>query len=139
MWLGSLLDAVDAYRPRYVFDSVLAEIGKPDRQLFADLLAHRVADADLVRRRERFNPSRYVDAVTEHVALVDHDIAEVDADAKPDPLALWQVGVAVLHPPLNHDGTAYGIDDRGELDQHAVAGGLKDASAVLVDQRVDQF
>ena len=53
--------------------------------------------------------------------------------------ALRQIGVAVLHPPLHHDGAAHGIDDRGELDQHAVAGGLEDASAVLVDQRVDQF
>jgi hypothetical protein len=49
------------------------------------------------------------------------------------------LGGAVLHPPLHHDGAAHGIDDRGELDQHAVSGRLEDASAVLVDQRVDQF
>jgi hypothetical protein len=52
---------------------------------------------------------------------------------------LWQIGVAILHPPLHHDGAAHGIDDRGELDQHAVPGRLEDASTMLVDQRVDQF
>jgi len=79
--LGSLLDAVDAHRPCDVLDTVLAEIGKPDRQLFADLLAHRVADADLAGGGERLDPRRHVDAVAEHVALVDHDVAEIDADA----------------------------------------------------------
>jgi hypothetical protein len=40
-------------------------------------------------------------------------------------------------PCCKYDGAAHGIDDRGELDQDAVAGGLEDASAVLVDQWVD--
>src|SRR6516165_8993255 len=138
-WLGSLLDAVDAHRPRDVLDTVLTEIGKPDRQLFADLLAHRVADADLAGGGKRLDPRRDVDAIAKHVAFVDHDVAEVDADAKANALALRQIGVAVLHPPLHDDRATHRIDDRGELDQHAVAGGLKDAPAVLIDQRVDQF
>src|SRR5215471_10223232 len=42
-------------------------------------------------------------------------------------------------PLLHDDGAAHGIDHRSELDQHAVASGLEDASTVLVDQRIDQF
>ena len=38
---------------------------------------------------------------------------------------------------LDHGGTAHGIDDRGELDQHAVAGRFEDAAAVLGDQRIE--
>src|SRR5438876_150282 len=38
---------------------------------------------------------------------------------------------AVEHPPLDLDGTAQGIHHAGELDQHAIARGLHDASAVL--------
>jgi hypothetical protein len=139
VWLGALLDPVNAHRPGDVLDAVLAEIGEPDRKLFADLLAHRGADADLAWLGERLDPRRHVDAVAEHVALVDHDVAEVDADAKADALALRQIGVAIFHPLLHHDGAAHGIDDRGEFDQHAVAGGLENASAVLVDQRIDQL
>ncbi len=108
-------------------------------ELFADLLAHRGADADFAGSRKRFDPRRNVDAVAEHVAFVDHDVAEVDADAEANALAIREVGVSVLHPPLHNDGAAHGIDDRGELDQHAVAGGLEDAAAVLIDQRIDQF
>ena len=63
----------------------------------------------------------------------------IDADAKPDAPVFVDVGVAVLHPLLHHDGAAHGVDDRGELDQHAVAGGLDDAALVLGDQRVDQL
>ena len=88
---------------------------------------------------KRLDPRRDVDAVAEHIAFVDHDVADIDADAKANALALRQIGVAVLHPLLHDDGAAHGVDDRGELDQHAVAGGLDDASAVLVDQRIDQF
>src|SRR5215472_3788728 len=107
---------------------MLAEIGKSDRKFFADLLAHRRTDADLTRCRKRLDPRRDVDAIAEHVAFVDHDVAKVDADAEADALALRQIGVAILHPLLNDDSTAHGIDDRGELDEHAVAGGLEDAS-----------
>jgi hypothetical protein len=118
---------------------MLTEIGKSDRKFFADLLAHRRADADLTGCRKRLNSRRDVDTIAEHVAFVDHDVTKVDADAEADALAVRQIGVAILHPLLHNDGAAHGIDDRGELDQHAVAGGLEDASAVLVDQRIDQF
>ena len=138
-WLGTLLDPVDAHRPCDVLDLLLAEIGKSDRKFFADLLAHRRADADPTGCGKRLDSRRDVDAIAEHVAFVDDDVTKVDADAEADALALRQIGVAILHPLLHHDGAAHGIDDRGELDQHAVAGGLEDASAVLVDQRIDQF
>ena len=77
--------------------------------------------------------------VAEHVAFVVDHVAEIDADAKADPLGLRPVGVSVRHSLLNHDGAAHGVDDRDELDQNAVAGGLEDAAAVLGDQRIDEF
>src|SRR5215813_10043692 len=138
-WLATLLDAVDAHRPCDVLDPMLAEIGISDRTFFADLLAHRPADADLTGCRKRLDSRRDVDAIAEHVAFVDHDVPDIDPNAKADALAVRQIGVAILHPLLHNDGAAHGIDDRGELDQHAVASGLEDASAVLVDQRIDQL
>ena len=74
---------------------VLAQIREPDRQLFADLLAHRGADADLAGLGQRLDPGGDVDAVAEDVALVDDDVAEIDADAKADALVLracWRYG-----------------------------------------------
>src|SRR5215469_5382755 len=40
---------------------------------------------------------------------------------KTEALGLRPVGVAVVHSLLEDDSTAHGVDDRGELDQHAVA------------------
>ncbi|HVH76128.1 MAG TPA: hypothetical protein VM755_14535 [Stellaceae bacterium] len=84
-------------------------------------------------------PCGDIDAVAEHIAFIDDHVADIDADAKANALALGEIGVAILHPLLQHDGAAHGIDHRGELDQDAVAGCLEDASAVLRDQRIDQF
>src|SRR5260370_1864944 len=127
------------HRPRDVLDRVLAPIRDPDRQLLADLLAHRGADADLAGLGQRLKPGGDVDAVTEDVAVVDDDVAEIDADAKADALAFGDVGVTVLHPLLHDDGATHGVDDRGELDQHPVTGRLDDAPLVLGDQRGDQL
>ena len=43
------------------------------------------------------------------------------------------------HRPLHLNRAAHGVDDAGELDQQAVAGGLDDAAAMLGDLRVDQL
>jgi hypothetical protein len=40
---------------------------------------------------------------------------------------------------LHHDGAAHRIDDRGELDQEAVARGLDDTALVLGDQWIDEL
>ena len=43
------------------------------------------------------------------------------------------------HLALHLDRAAHRIDDAGELDQQAVAGGLDDAAAMLGDFGVDKF
>ena len=67
------------------------------------------------------------------------DVAEIEADAEADALGLRPIGVAVFRSLLKDDGAAHGVDDRGELYQHAVAGGLEDTAAVLGDQWIDEF
>ena len=137
--LDARLDAIDMDRPGDVLDAVLAQIGEADRKLLADMLAHRRADADLAGLGERLEPRRDVDAVAKDVVALDDHVAHVDADAKADALAFVDVGIAVFHSLLHHDGAAHRIDDRGELDQEAVARGLDDAALVLGDQRIDEL
>ena len=86
-----------------------------------------------------FEPRRDIDAVAEDVAVLDDDVAEIDADAELDALLRGDTGIALGHPALHRDGAAHRIDDAGEFDQQAVAGGLDDAAAVLGDVRVDQL
>jgi hypothetical protein len=137
--LAALLDTVDAHRASNVFDAVLAHIGKTDRQLLADLLAYRCADADLAGLGEHLEPCGDIDAVAKDVAFIVDDIAQIDADTEADAVGLLPIGVAVRHSLLDDDGAAHGIDDRSELDQNAVAGGFEDAATVLGDQWIDQL
>ncbi len=46
---------------------------------------------------------------------------------------------ALGHRLLHLDRAAHRVDDAGELDQHAVAGGLDDAAAVLGDLRIEEL
>src|SRR5436853_4091096 len=103
------------HRPGDVLNHVFAPIREPDRQLFADLLAHRGADADLAGLGQSLKPGGDVNAVTEDVAFVDDDVTEIDADAKADTLAFGDVGVTVLHFLLHDHGVTTGGVDRGQL------------------------
>src|SRR5262249_44720889 len=67
---------------------------------------------------------------------VDDHIAEIDPDAESDALVLGHLGIAIDHSSLDLDCTTDGVDDAREIDQHAVAGSLDDAAAVLSDLRV---
>ena len=87
---------------------------------------------------DRFEACRHVHAIAEDIIPIDHDVAEVYADAKLDPLLLRQFGIAFDHPVLNVDGTAHGLDNTREFHQHAVAGSLHDPSAMLLDFWIDK-
>ena len=53
-------------------------------------------------------------------------------------LVLRHVGILLGHAALDLDGASHRIDGAGELDQHAVAGGLDDASAMLGDGGIEK-
>jgi hypothetical protein len=80
-----------------------------------------------------------VDAVAIDVVAIDDYVAEVDPDPENDALVLGVIAIAVDHCPLDFDGAAHGIDYALEFHQHAVAGGLDDAAAVLRDLRIDEL
>ncbi len=65
------------------------------------------------------NPSRRaarVDPVTEDVAVVDYDVALVDAEPELDALISRNIDVAPGHSLLHLDSAAHSIDDTGEFD-----------------------
>ena len=108
---------------------------EPAAHVFLDAFGH----ADAAWFCHVFQARGDVDAVAENVAAVDDDVADIDADAVFDALVVGDAGVARGHGTLQVDGAAHGIDDTGEFDQHAVAGGLDDAAAVLRDLGIDQL
>ena len=79
------------------------------------------------RRAARF------DAVAEDVVLVDHDVAEIDADAEIDAPLGWHAGVAGGHLALHVDRATNRIDHARKLAKQTVARCVDDAAAVLPD------
>jgi hypothetical protein len=84
------------------------------------------------------DPCSHVDAVTENVISVDDDVSDVDADAENN------VGARTCTVPLRYlfldrHGTGYGVHSAGELDQHAVTGGLDDATPEFRDGWIDDL
>ena len=129
---------VDMHRVRNILHGLLASVGKGERHLIAHLLIGRAGDANAAGLSNPLQPCGNVHAVTEDVATIDDDVADIDADAKLDPLLMWHVGVALRHATLNIDGTAHRVHDAVELGQQPIAGVLDDPPTVLRDLGIDE-
>src|SRR5216683_591545 len=88
---------------------------------------------------QAFETGGDVDAVAEYVVVLDDDVADVDADAEVDAAFCRYWGIAFGHCPLQLGRASERVDDAGELDQEAVAGGLDDAAVMAGDFWVDQL
>ena len=100
---------------------------KTKRQPVAHLVVHFVGNEDAARLGEGFEPRRDVDPVAKDVAVLDDDVAEIDADAEFDAFGGRHRDVALGHPALQFDRAAHRVDDAGKLGEEAVAGRLDDA------------
>jgi hypothetical protein len=85
-----------------------------------------------------YQTCRHVHAVAEDVATIDDDVADIDPNAKLDPLLLRHVGVALHHATLNIKSTAHGVDHAAELGQHSIAGVLDNTAAVFGNLGIDE-
>ena len=73
--------------------------------------------ADPARLGKGLQPRGDIDTVAEDVAFVDHDVAEMNADAEFDPSIVRPVGVLLGQALLDFDGAAYRIDGARKLHQ----------------------
>ena len=122
-----------------VLQRLLAGVLEGEVEPVADMIAHRCRDADAARLGDALQARRHIDAVAENVAVLDDDVAEIDADAELDAAVLRHVGVAAGHAALDFGGAGDSVHHAREFHQHAVAGQLDDAALVLGDLAVDQF
>jgi hypothetical protein len=115
---------------------VLAAIGKLRHDLAAHLAERVLRKADATRFGDAFEPGRDVDAVAQDIVALDQHIAEMNPDAPFHALVAGDCRIALCRQPLKHDGAFDCADHRGELDQHAITGGLDDPPAMLDNERV---
>ena len=131
--------AINAHRTADVLELLLADIGKLHIELVGDLIADRLAYADTTGQCMFLQPRRDIDPVAENVVAVDQYVAEIDADAQKYLAARFDIGIASRQSALNFERTFDRIRSTREFCEHAVAGSLDDAAAILDDGRVDQF
>ena len=95
--------------------------------------------SDTARFGERLYPRSYVDTVAVEVAALNHDIAEVDADAQHEPPILGNILVGGIHGLLQLDGAGDRVRRAGELYQHAVSHHFDDSAMMRGDQWLSNF
>ena len=120
-----------------VLDLLIAEIVERQRQLVADVIAGCRRDADRARLSEAFQPGRDVDPVAEQVPAVDHDIADMHADAELHRLVCGAARILRGDRGLHRDRALHRIDRARKVGDDAVAGGVEDAAPVRRDQPID--
>src|SRR5262249_36539431 len=69
----------------------------------------------------------------ENVAVLEDDVADIDAHAEFDAFRSRHIGIASGHRALEIDSTTHRIDDAGEFDQQAIAAGFDGASVMFLD------
>ncbi len=72
---------------------MLPEVFVPGFKPAFDLRLHGCRDAGPAGLGERLQPGRHVDAVAEQVVALDHDVAQIDADAEAHAVLLAKVRV----------------------------------------------
>src|SRR5437763_13497276 len=73
------------------------------------------------------------------IAILDDDVAQIDANPKYNPLFFGYAGIALCHAALHRHRTGDGLYNACEFDQYAVAGRLNDPALVLADFWLDEF
>ena len=81
------------------------------------ILLNARRDANAARLGQAFEAGSDVDAIAKDLAVLDDDLAHIDADAQIDALVRRQWSVAFGHCSLDLSRATQGVDNAGELDQ----------------------
>ncbi len=129
------VDAKDGHRFGNILEVVLAEVDQFGARPVTD--RRRSRECYSARLCRFLQPGRDVHRIAENVVVVLDYLADVNADTEFHAPIVRENHVSFSHLLLHFAHGHDGGDGRGKLDQHAVAGGLYDTSAVVVHERVD--
>jgi hypothetical protein len=101
-----------------------------------DIFLHACRHANPAGFGNAFQPRGDVDAITENVAVLFHDVPDIDADAESYAPVLGLAGVAASHMSLHFNRAAYGVNDARALSQQSVTCDFDNAAAVPHDARI---
>ena len=127
---------VDPNGPGNIFESLFAHIIKREVEPPSGVFLNTGRNANTSGFRQTFKASGDVNAVTENVAVLDRDIADVDPNPEFDAVVRC-AGITLGHGALPFSGTAQPVDDTAKLYQQPITGSLYDPSAMFSDLRID--
>ena len=97
------------------------------------MLADGRGNADAAGLGQRFQPGGNIDTIPRDIITVYDDVAQVDANPEIDAVVRREVEIARAHLALRFDRTTQCCRCADELDQHSVASGMDDPTAVECD------
>jgi hypothetical protein len=110
-----------------------AHILKDTLNLAPNLPVSIIGNANPTRLCDPFETHCDIHPITKDIIVCDDDVANVNANAKFDPLVLRHIGILFRYAALDFVGTSYGVDHAGEFDESAVPGILDNASMMIGD------
>ena len=92
------------YRVGDILDQLLAQIFEDQTPAVAQMIAYTPRDADFPASDQSLEPGSDIDPVAKDVALLDHDVASINADAKTHGVVRRR-RIRLIHGLLDLDGT----------------------------------
>src|SRR6516225_1829129 len=100
---------------------------------------HDAGDANAAGVGEAFQPRRNVHPVAVNLLTLDHHVAKVHSYPELHSSLGCDARVLCLESGLDLYGAVHRVYHAGELGEHAVARGVDETAAMILDETVDDF
>jgi hypothetical protein len=129
----------DADRSGDVLDPLQTHVAKRERQPVRDRLVNHVGHAYAARLCERLQARRDIDAVAEHIAAIEYNVAQIYTNAIGNAVAVRDVRPVRHQRLLDIDRAANRFLRRGKFGEQTVTGRLDDGPVVARLFRIGDF
>jgi hypothetical protein len=141
LWLECILIDEKPKRPDWmgdILDQLLAQILEDQSPAMTQVIAHAPRDADLATVNQAFEPCGHINPVTEQVALLDHNVTDIDADPEAHSARFRFTRIGTLKRCLDFDRAVNRLKNAGKLSEHAVAGRVRNSTSITRYQLIDK-
>jgi hypothetical protein len=136
--VGRPSDSIHPDRPSDVLEGLLAHIRENEVELPGSIFLNARRDTDAARFGQCFQPCSDIHAITEGIAVFDHNVALMNANAVLDAPVSRDGRIALAHPALHCVGATKCINDTAELDQQSVARRFEEPAVMRGNRRINQ-
>jgi hypothetical protein len=131
------VNSIGPYRTRDVLELLFADVFERKFEPAGCVFLDPCGNADPTRLGQPFEARGDVHSITENIAILDNNVADVNTDTELDPIR--RPGVSLRHALLDFHCAAQGINNAAELHEQTIAGRLHQPAMMLADFRVYYF